>query len=201
VKIDNGYFRIRAGTAEFAGRVLPGLLLTVILGIEPALSADAGRTAQRFDDYQGINAVLKQYLVAIDTLDENLYGAAFAERDAVFEIRDVIRHGREDIKKEVTGDKEARAARIAKGEDVPPPPTTWHFMAGSNIVFLAKDRAKHSAYYQVWTRQNDHPGGVVRLTTPITMVAIGRYDDDLAKVNGKWFIQKRKVTPDTSGGF
>jgi SnoaL-like domain len=201
VKFDRDNLPMRACTAKFAVRLLPTLLLAGILGMGPAIAAEAGRTAQRFDDFQGINAVLKQYLVAIDTLDENLYGTAFAEQDAVFEIRDVIRHGREDIKKEVTGDKEARTARIAKGEDVPPLPTTWHFMSGSNIVFLAKNRAKHNAYYQVWTRQNDHPGGIVRLTTPITMVAIGRYDDDLVKVNGKWFIQRRKVTPDTSGGF
>jgi hypothetical protein len=177
------------------------MLLAGILGLAPAMSAEAAQGAQRFDDYQGIMAVLRQYIVALDTQDENLYAAAFTERGAVFEIRDVVRHGRDDIKKEITTDKDARAASIAKGEVVPPLPTAWHFMSGSNIVFVAKDRARHSAYYQVWTRQNDHPGGIVRLTTPITIVAIGRYEDELVKVNGKWFIQRRKIMPDTSGGF
>jgi hypothetical protein len=167
-------------------------------------SVNAGETvhyAQRFADYQAISAVLKQYIVALDTHDENLYSAAFVEKDAVLEIRDVIRHGREEIKQEVTADKEARAAKIARGEVVPALPMMWHIMSNSNIVFLTKSRAQHSSYYQVWTRQNDFPGGVIRLTTPIAVVAIGRYDDELVKVSGKWFIQKRKITPDTSGGF
>jgi SnoaL-like domain len=165
---------------NYSWQLLTVALLACILDCGPVRAADAGLSAQRFADYQAITAVLKQYIVAIDTNDENLYGAAFAEKDALFEIRDVVRHGREEIKLEVSAEKDARAARIAKGEAVPPQPVTWHVMSGSNIVFLAGDRAKHSAYYQVWTRQNDHPGGVVRLTTPITLVAIGRYDDELA---------------------
>jgi hypothetical protein len=166
---------------------------------------DGPANAKRQEDYQKILTVLKQYIVAIDTLDENLYSAAFAEKNAVLSIRDVTRHGREEIKLEITGDKDAHAARdaqaAASGEPAPMPVTTFHMMSNSHIVFVDKDHARHNAYYQVYTRPNDHPGGVVRLTTPITLVAIGRYDDELVKINGKWFIQHRQITPDTSGGF
>ena len=162
-------------------------------------------SVKRYEDYQKIATVLKQYVVAIDTLDENLFEKVFAEKDAVFEIREVTHHGREEIKTEVTSDKVRAAARAAeaaaKGEPAPPKTNTWHMMSNSHIVFVDKDHALHNAYYQVWTRPNPSPGGVVRLATPITMVAIGRYDDELVKVNGQWFIKRRRVTPDTDGGF
>jgi hypothetical protein len=167
--------------------------------------SDSPANAKRLEDYQKILTVLKQYIVAIDTLDENLYSSAFAEKDAVLSIREVTRHGREEIKLEITGDKDARTAREAKaaasGDPTPVPVTTFHMMSNSHIVFVDPNHARHNAYYQVYTRPNDHPGGVVRLTTPITLVAIGRYDDELVKVHGKWFIQHRQITPDTSGGF
>jgi len=161
-------------------------------------------SVKHYEDYQKISRVLKQYIVAIDTLNEDLFGQVFTQ-DAVFEIRDVTHHGRDEIKTEVTEDKErfakSVAAAAAKGEPPPPEAHSWHMMSNSHIVFVDKDHALHNAYYLVWVRQDPDPGGVVRLKTPITLVAIGRYDDELVKVDGKWFIKRRRVTPDTSGGF
>jgi len=150
---------------------------------------DDSVSVKHYEDYQKISRVLKQYIVAIDTLNEDLFGQVFTQ-DAVFEIRD----DKERFAKSV-------AAAAAKGEPPPPEAHSWHMMSNSHIVFVDKDHALHNAYYLVWVRQDPNPGGVVRLKTPITLVAIGRYDDELVKVDGKWFIKRRRVTPDTSGGF
>ncbi len=175
--------------------------LLLALGL-PQFSA-AAESRGSFDDHQKIMGVLKQYLVALDSSDADLYVSTFLPEGATFLIRDVTRTGRAEIRKEVTGDPVASSAapKDATAAASPPKPVAWHFMSNSNITFTSARSARHHAYYQVWTRQNDQPGGIARLTTPITLVGIGRYDDELVKVGDRWFIKNRKVTPDTSGGF
>jgi SnoaL-like domain len=187
----------RLAFRTFARAAIASLLL--LLPLE-SWASEADPDAKRYGDYQKIVAVLKQYLVALDSMDADLYASAFAEKDAVFTIRDVTRLGREQIRLEVAGEPAPAAAANTSAQPIAKP-VTWHMMSSSRIEFTGGRTARHHAYYQVWTRLNEHPGGIVRLTSPITMVAIGRYDDELVKVGSSWYIKTRKITPDTTGGF
>jgi hypothetical protein len=121
------------------------------------------------------------YVHALDTLDADAYEGVFAE-DAVYELPgNVVHTGRAAIRKIVTDLQAARARNEAAGT---PSPRLYHVMANSSIEIIDATNARHQAYAQT-VRAADNGQFVVGF--------MGRYEDVLVKVDGRWLIKSRKL--------
>jgi SnoaL-like protein len=82
--------------------------------------------------------------------------------------------------------KEQEADRKAKGEPARPP--LYHMEANTWIEFIDKDHARYHAYYLTLA-------GAGGANVPARIAAAGRSVNHLERVNGKWLIKLRDVTP------
>lgn len=162
------------------------LLLAAACATTP--SADVAAMA-RYADREAIAETLQRYMIGIDSMDEALYESAFAE-DATFELNGQIYEGREAIGEIIVGVRNNREARLAASaaDGSPPPNTLFHIMMNSRIGFVDEDTAIHRSYYETISQ---NPEGEVRIG------AVGRYEDELQKIDGEWLIVKRKLIPNT----
>jgi hypothetical protein len=97
-----------------------------------------------------------------------------------------VSKGREALRKIVIDVEKRRAEREAKGEGKSP--AMHHVITNSNIVFVDKDHARHYSYWMTVFAA----GGP---STPPRVAAAGRSIDELVRVNGKWLIKSRNVSP------
>lgn len=150
---------------------------------------DPGGPPERYADRLAIAETLQRYMVGIDSMDEALYESAFAE-NATFELNGQIYEGRETIGDIIVGVRTNREARLAASaaDGSPPPNTLFHIMMNSRIAFVDEDTAIHRSYYETISQS---PEGEVRIG------AIGRYEDELQKIDGAWLIVKRKLIPNS----
>jgi 3-phenylpropionate/cinnamic acid dioxygenase small subunit len=148
----------------------------------PASAADDDRAAalERLLDKAEIEAVIARYVTALDTLDADAYAGVFAE-DAVYDVTGTVHRGRAAIRKIVTDLQASRARNDAEGK---PSPRLYHVMSNSAIEVLDATHARHQSYAQT-VRLADNGQFVVGF--------MGRYDDQLVKVGGRWLIQSRKL--------
>ena len=80
--------------------------------------------------------------------------------------------------------KNSRAER----EKSEPQPAMYHMEMNTFVEFPAKDRARHHTYWQTVF-------GAVGRGGQVRVAAAGNAVDDLVKVNGKWLIKVRNVSP------
>ena len=144
----------------------------------PAAAEDAA--LQKLLDRAAIEALVVQYVTALDTLDADAYEGVFAE-DAVFELPGAVHRGRAAIRKVVTDLQESRARNEAAGT---PSPKLYHVMANTSIEILDATNARHRSYAQT-VRAAENGQFVVGF--------MGRYEDVLVKRDGRWLIQTRKL--------
>lgn len=141
-----------------------------------------------FMERQAIEKVLYFANLGYELFDAEMYGEAFAE-DAVYILDsqwpiygyDKLRYeGREDIESMITSRTEVSANPDTMSYN---PATLRRFNRSSNeyIEIIDSTHARHYANWMV----------VMRTNVDIHTSAIGRYEDDLVKLNGQWFIQRR----------
>jgi uncharacterized protein (TIGR02246 family) len=136
---------------------------------------------QKLMDRAEIEELVATYVHALDTLDADAYEGVFTE-DGVYELPGgVVQMGRVAIRKIVTDLQAARARNETAGT---PSPRLYHVMANSSIEILDATNARHQSYAQT-VRAADNGQFVVGF--------MGRYEDVLVKVDGRWLIKSRKL--------
>jgi uncharacterized protein (TIGR02246 family) len=135
---------------------------------------------QRLLDKAEIEALVARYVTALDTLDADAYEGVFTE-DGEYDVTGTLYKGRAAIRKIVTDLQASRARNEASGT---PSPKLYHVMANSSIEVLDATTARHESYAQT-LRLADNGQFVVGF--------MGRYEDVLVKVDGRWLIKSRKL--------
>jgi uncharacterized protein (TIGR02246 family) len=157
--------------------------LTFLLATVRVASAEDAETIalQKLIDRAEIEELVVRYVTALDTLDADAYEGVFTE-DGVYELPGGIVHtGRAAIRKIVTDLQAARARNEAAGT---PSPRLYHVMANSSIEILDASNARRQSYAQT-VRAADNGQFIVGF--------MGRYEDVLVKVDGRWLIKSRKL--------
>jgi uncharacterized protein (TIGR02246 family) len=146
----------------------------VVAAEEPAAAL------QRLLDRAEIEELVVRYVTALDTLDADAYEGVFTA-DGEYDVTGRVYKGRAAIRKIVTDLQAARARNEAAGT---PSAQLYHVMSNSSIEILDATNARHQSYAQT-----------VRLADNGQFVAgfMGRYEDVLVKVDGRWFIKSRKL--------
>ena len=147
-------------------------------------------TESGFADHQAIQDVLSRANRGFEVSDPELFANAFAE-DGVYELAGAgpvfgyerMKYvGREQIRTILTD-------RITKAKNTDPktlsydPASLRRFNRNSdeNIVLVDGTHARHTSTWMV----------VMHTNVNIHISAVGRYEDDLIKRGGKWYILKR----------
>jgi len=146
-----------------------------------AVVAEEASSQQQLADRAEIEELVTRYVTALDTRDADMYAGVFAE-DGVYELPgNVVHKGRAAIRKIVTDLQEGRARNDAAGK---PSPNLYHAMFNHSIELVDATHARHHCYAQT-VRAADGGQFIVGF--------MGRYDDELVKRDGRWYIQSRKL--------
>ncbi len=163
---------------RFTVAALGALLVVGMPGTALASDTDVIREAQQRAD---IEALMWNYVRAIDSFNEDAYVSVFTPDGAFLNAK-----GSDALRKLVIDLKKSRADREAKGEIMMP---MHHIMSNQHIEIIDKDHARVHYY---WMTVFGAGAGV----KPVPNVAaVGRGVDDVVRVNGKWLIQNRNVSP------
>ncbi|MGH9638467.1 MAG: nuclear transport factor 2 family protein [Candidatus Acidiferrales bacterium] len=161
------------------------LLFVAVLGYRGARAAAAGNDTQaRPQDRAQIEKLMWTYVRALDTFNPNAYAATYTP-DGQFGTGKNAVKGRAALEKLIEGFREQAAKAAAKGQKQPP---MYHMLLNSYVSFPDRDHAHMEAY---WLTVFGGDGAKV----PVRVAAAGREVDELVKVNGRWLIQLRDVTP------
>lgn len=162
----------------------PGIIVCTLLlamGGTTASAQEAPSAAlQRLMDRAEIEELVARYVTALDTLDADAYEGVFTE-DGEYDVTGTVYKGRLAIRKIVTDLQASRARNEAAGVQ---PVQLYHVMANSSIEILDAGNARHQSYAQT-VRLADNGQFVVGF--------MGRYEDVLVKVDGRWLIKSRKL--------
>jgi uncharacterized protein (TIGR02246 family) len=152
----------------------------MFVGAAASGAEDAQSALQKLVDRAEIQELVARYVTALDTLDADAYEGVFTE-DGEYDVTGNIYRGRAAIRKIVTDLQASRARNDAAGT---PSPRLYHVMSNSSIEILDASNARHQSYAQT-----------VRLADNGQFVAgfMGRYEDVLVKVDGRWLIKSRKL--------
>lgn len=161
-----------------AAAAIAAMLLAAAPAASAASEADLVRQAQ---DRELIAELMWNYTRAIDTFNEDAYAAAFTPDGAFGAVK-----GRDALRKMVLDLKKGRADREAKGEAKPGP--MYHIESNEHVEFTDRD---HARLYYYWMTVFGGPAGALSAN----VAAVGHGVDDLVRVDGKWLIQLRNVTP------
>jgi uncharacterized protein (TIGR02246 family) len=171
------------------GTGISTLIACAWLVAAPAIAADAAMTGMQFmreaQDRVAIEDLMWRYARALDTSNADAYAALYAE-DGQFGTGDKATKGRAALHKMVADLKQARIDRKAKGE--PDRPGTLHMETNHSITFKDADHATYNAY---WVTMYTALGP----DTPARVGGVGRSVDEVVRVNGKWLIKLRDVSP------
>jgi len=147
------------------------------------LSADNDETKDR----EAIEALMWKYARALDTLNADAYVSCYTP-DGQFVAGGNPTAGADALRKMITDLKTRREEQIKKGET---PAPMYHMDMNKYVEFTGKDRARHHTYWQTVF-------GAVGRGGQVRVAAAGHGVDDLVKVNGKWLIKIRNVSPGDS---
>jgi uncharacterized protein (TIGR02246 family) len=155
-------------------------VVSMFVGAAASGAEDAQSALQKLVDRAEIQELVARYVTALDTLDADAYEGVFTE-DGEYDVTGNVYRGRVAIRKIVTDLQASRARNDAAGT---PSPRLYHVMSNSSIEILDASNARHQSYAQT-----------VRLADNGQFVAgfMGRYEDVLVKVDGRWLIKSRKL--------
>jgi len=160
-------------------------LLVVPNGLR--LAASDKDVVQEAKDKAEIEQLMWKYARALDTLDADAYVSNYTP-DGQFIAGGSPTTGAAALRKMIVDLRTNRDEREKKGEAQAP---MYHMEMNTYVEFPAKDRARHHSYWQTVFGAAGR-GGQVRVA------AAGNAVDDLVKVNGKWLIKIRNVSPGNS---
>jgi hypothetical protein len=168
--------------------IAAGLAASLLAGC--ATQAPIDPAVQRFADREAIEAVLDATNRGFELSDPDLFASAFAP-DGVFELQgkgpvfgfDKMRYeGRDDVRSIV-------AVRVERAKKADPTRLTYdpaslrrfNRNTDSRIELIDPTHARHTSTWMV----------VMHTNVDIHISAIGRYEDQLEKRDGRWLIVKR----------
>ena len=159
-----------------AGVLFTVAVMSMVSG--PASSYAQTRAVSSYgDDRAAIEDLQARYLFALDFHDPNLYVSTFTE-DGILDYGSGEVKGRQAIKDVIA--RMPKPAAVAGKRDG----AARHNI--SNIVIKVDgNKAKGVSYWFHYSNDNPDRRGVFD--------GFGHYEDELIKVNGKWFFTKRKI--------
>jgi hypothetical protein len=163
------------------------LAATLLSGVAPVASVAHARDAdvrREIRDRAEIEALMWRYVRALDSLDADTYAAVYTP-DGRFIAGTMSATGPEQLRKIITDIQQRRAEQAAKGEK---PAPMHHIITNSYLEFLDRDHARLNAY---WMTVFEGSGP----EAPPRVAAAGRSVDELLRLNGRWLIHTRDVTP------
>ena len=137
------------------------------------MSVDATRPDQAADDL-AVRSLVARIAQRADDGDLDDYVECFSP-DALWEMPGSPRTGRVAI-------RVGAEARRAEGQTGPGSAT--RHLVSTMAVSVDGDRALATSYWQYFTETVDAP----------TLRLLGRYDDELIRVGGRWYLDRRLVT-------
>ena len=157
------------------------VMYSALIAAASPVVADDVSVQQQLLDRAEIEELVARYVTALDTRDADMYGGVFTE-DGVYELPgNVVHRGRAAIRKIVTDLLESRAHNDAEGKSSP---SLYHVMANTSIELVDATHARHQCYAQT-VRAAENGQFIVGF--------MGRYEDELVKRDGRWYIQSRKL--------
>jgi hypothetical protein len=145
------------------------------------LGLSGAALASYADDRAEIENLSNRYMVAVDAGDIETVMATWAD-DGVLEWVGGVEKGKAAIRKAMSNFGGARAVSVP--ENATSRPRTHHHIL-NHVIDVNGNTAKTVAYW--FNITNSTPQKDVQL------MYFGHYEDELAKVNGKWLFKKRKV--------
>jgi hypothetical protein len=167
-----------------------GFTLFTMLCFLPT-AARAQTDPARFADREAIEEVLSRANLGFELSDPDLFAGAFAE-DGVYELagegpifgyQKMTYSGRADIRTIISDRLEgSRNADPATLSYDPASLRRYNRNTDTLIEIVDEDTARHISTWMV----------VMKTNVDIHISAIGRYEDELVKRDGEWFISKRR---------
>jgi 3-phenylpropionate/cinnamic acid dioxygenase small subunit len=157
----------------------------VALAIGPAARASDADIIRESRDRADIEQLIWKYVQALDNVDVEAYPTFFTEDGSICCEHDHTYRGRAEIRKLLEEVRDRRAQAKAKGEVVP---KTYHPIFNFHIEFRDKDHA-HIDSYWFTAQATKPPNGEPKISL------VGRCEDEVVRVNGKWLIKSRNVFP------
>jgi len=163
-----------------------GVLVTLVVSAGVVYTAQNGETdlLREVRDRAAIEELMWRYTRALDTTDPDAYAAAYTP-DGQFRAGATATTGRDALRKMIADMRQGNAAEAANGVRRPP---MYHMTANHVIRFIDEDTARVEAYYLT-------AFGAAGPDTPLRIAAVGRSVDDLVRVDGRWLIKSRNVSP------
>jgi len=154
---------------------------TAVLFLASAVSSRSTQTSYGEDRAQ-IEDLQARYMFALDFHDPDTYASTFTP-DGVLDYGPVVK-GREAIRKVIEGMAKNAADQAAKDTSGLRPAVGRHNI--SNIAIkIDGDKATGRAYW--FHYGNNNPKRSAGLDS------FGHYEDEMVKVDGKWYFSKRKI--------
>lgn len=165
---------------------------TVACAAEPA---EMEVRLQALEDHVRIEQLLMRYAAALNTRDADTYVSLFTP-DATFELRRAIDEppflgpfkGREALRKQWFPD----GAGAVDSTGRRPFGAMRHVTTNYEIDVKGDKATVHAFFIEIVSNGANTPPG----SKPPTIHAMGRYEDELVKVNGQWFFSNRVVMTD-----
>jgi hypothetical protein len=164
-------------------KILVVALLT--LGFVSHSFASEADIIRESKDRADIEVLIWRYVQALDNVDVEAYPTFFTEDGSICCEHNHTFKGRAEIQKLLQEVKDSRAAAQAKGQTVP---KMYHPIFNSHIEFRDKDHA-HIDSYWFTVMAEQPPNGAPKVSL------VGRCEDEVVRVNGKWLIKSRNVFP------
>ena len=125
--------------------------------------------------------LMARYLFAMDYHDADAYAECFTE-DGELDWAMGVARGREEIRAEARGFAE-KIGEIFK--DHLGNPAKLRHNVNQKVIRVEGDRAWHTGFW--WEMTNGGPDGSMALPS------YGIYEDELARVDGRWLFKRRKI--------
>ena len=167
-------------------RIWIGVFVAVVCAVVLVSTSMVGQNnaAQEAKDRVEIESLMWHYARALDTGNGDAYAATYTV-DGQFGTGANATKGREALKK--LADRPAPQP-TANGQAAPARAPLYHMEANTWIEFIDKNHADYHAYYITASGANGP-------NEPPRLAAAGRSVNHLERVNGKWLIKIRDVSP------